>query len=137
MTSFLLFLLFSYIIAILVIFLLSFLSGKEDEVYLTDKGIWTVASLGAFILFLRLLEKRSGISGIANAMKGNSIPCFISWQDISVIDVYDKSRMFYINELRGGDSSVKIFIATNEVFEQALELIKNNVKQAIIKHHFH
>ena len=136
-TSFLLFLLFSYIIAILVIFLLSFLSGKEDEVYLTDKGIWTVASLGAFILFLRLLEKRSGISGIANAMKGNSIPCFIGWQGISVIDVHDKSRMFYINELRGGDSSVKIFIATDEVFEQALELIKNNAKQAIIKHHLH
>ena len=123
---------------VFVIFLLSFLSRKKDEIYLTDKGIWVVASLGAFILFLRLLEWKNSISEIANAInKGNSIPCFINWQDINIIDIYDKSRMFYINELRGNDSSVKIFIATDEVFEQVSGLIKDNVKQAIIKHHFH
>src|SRR3989344_4950468 len=49
-------------------FLFSFLSRKKDEIYLTDKGIWVVASLGAFILFLRLLEWKNSISEIANAI---------------------------------------------------------------------
>src|SRR3989344_7935155 len=65
---FFLFFLFSYIIMVFVIFLLSFLSRKKDEIYLTDKGIWVVASLGAFILFLRLLEWKNSISEIANAI---------------------------------------------------------------------
>jgi len=43
--------------------------------------------------------------------------------------------MFYINELRGNDSSVKIFIAKDELFEQVLRLIKDNAKQATIRHY--
>lgn len=134
--AFVLFILFAYIMAMIIIFILSFLSGKKDKVYFTDKGIWTLASLGAFIVFLKLLEWKSDkFTVITNIVMGNQQPCFISWQNINIINIYNKSRMFYLNNLQGSDSLVKIFIATEEIFNQALEIVKEKAPQAIIKQH--
>lgn len=132
---FVIILFFSYITALSLIFLLSVISMKEDEVYFTDKGILTLASFGAFSTFLKLLEWRNGIRGLASLFMGKPAPCFTEWQNITVVDVYDKLRMFYLNKLRGSDSSVKIFIATTETFDRALETVRYYAPHASIMKH--